>query len=105
MSRKRVKSRADRWNDAVDSLRSALDAVDAAMADADAAASELAGVKDEYQEWYDNMPDGLRDSSPTGEKLAAVVDIDTDVEGDLDGLRSLLEAADGADLPLGWGRD
>lgn len=74
------------------------------MADANSAAQELATVKDEYQDWLDNLPEGLR-YSPVGEKLDAVCNIDTDVEDDLDGLRTLADEAEGADLPLGWGRD
>jgi hypothetical protein len=77
-------SRPSRWGQAADNAVAALEA--------------LKEVQEEYQEWYDNMPEGLQQGA-TGEKLQALADIDLD---------SALEAAteaQGADLPLGFGRD
>lgn len=104
MARMKSKSRAARWADAAAELRTAVDAVEAAMADAEAAAQALAEVKEEYEGWLDNMPDGLR-YSPTGEKLQAVVELDCEPGDDLDALRALADEAENVDLPLGWGKD
>lgn len=97
-------SRTARWEAAAADLRTAMEAVDEAVAQANDAASALRDVQEEYQDWLDNLPDSLRDS-PVGEKLQAVVDIDGEVDDDLEGLRRLADEADGADLPLGWGKD
>ena len=62
------------------------------------ALEELVEMKSEFEEWKDNLPESLQQSA-VGEKLEAVCDIDLD---------SALEAvteAEGADLPLGFGRD
>lgn len=83
---KKVKmpSRPERWADA---CSRALDAI-----------SDLEGLKEEYEEWKDNLPDSLQ-QSPVGEKLDAVCDLD------LDSARSAIEEAEGTDLPLGFGKD
>jgi hypothetical protein len=83
---KKVKtpSRPDRWAAA---CSAALDAI-----------SELEDLKSEYEEWQNNLPDSLQ-SSPVGEKLQAVCDID------LDSARSAIEEAENAELPLGFGKD
>jgi hypothetical protein len=58
----------------------------------------LREVQEEYQEWLDNLPEGL-DQSPVAEKLEAVTELEIeDAEG-------MLEEASGIDLPLGFGRD
>lgn len=103
MARSRT-SRTARWNDAAGELRSAFDALTTAAEEFKTALDALREVKDEYEGWLDNLPDGLRDS-PVGEKLQAVVDIDLDVEPDLDELETTVQAAEDADLPLGWGKD
>ena len=64
------RSRPQRWQDAV---RTLLD------------------LRDEYQEWLDNLPDSLRESA-LAHKLAAICELD------LDELESV-------DPPLGYGRD
>lgn len=64
-------------------------------------------MKEEYQGWLDNLPDGLRDS-PVGEKLQAVTEIETDLDvssASLDEIGQVIDAAEQADLPLGWGKD
>lgn len=60
--------------------------------------SELIGLRDEFQDWYDNMPENLQQSA-LGEKLETITQID------LDSAESAIEEADGADLPQGYGRD
>ena len=59
---------------------------------------ELVDLQAEYQDWLDNLPDNLQDSS-LSEKLNEVTSLD--LEDALDKVRE----ADGIDLPLGFGRD
>lgn len=84
MPKPKQKSRAKRWEEAVGNAMSALE--------------ELCDLQMEYQEWLDNLPENLQ-SSPVGEKLEAVCGID------LDGAKGSVEEAEGADLPMGFGRD
>jgi len=77
-------SRAARW--------------EAACVGAELALQALKDVQEEYQEWFDNLPENLRDSA-VGEKLETVCDVD--VEGVLD---QIVEAGS-LDLPQGFGRD
>lgn len=81
---KRPLSRPTRW------LIAAGKAVDAL--------TELQDIMAEFQDWRDNMPEGL-EASVLGEKLDAVLEID--IESALDAANE----ADAADLPLGFGRD
>jgi uncharacterized protein YukE len=99
-----------------DKLRPGVEALQDAFGD-------LHALREEYEEWYDNMPQQLQDG-PTGEKLSEIVnqfdfdvvnDVDPElevpqiemptVELDLDEYESLLDEAEAADLPLGFGRD
>ena len=64
------RSRPQRWQDAV---RTLLD------------------LRDEYQEWLDNLPDSLRESA-LADKLAAICELD-------------LDELDSVEPPLGYGRD
>jgi len=50
----------------------------------------------EYVEWFDRMPESLRDGA-LGEKLAAVAELDL--------AAATLDELDALDLPLGFGRD
>jgi len=84
VSRKRRQSRAARWSEAVSK------AVDGLQ--------ELVDLQEEYQNWLDNLPEGLQ-SSAVADKLQAVVDMD------LQGAMDTVQEAEGADLPLGWGKD
>ena len=84
------------------------------------ALQELKDLQEEYQEWYDNMPEQLQ-SGPTGEKLEEIgnfdfdVEIDTELEVpeiecpevsiDLSDLEGILDEAESAELPMGFGRD
>lgn len=75
------------------------------IADAKAAIENLVDLKGEYESWRDNMPEGL-ENSPTAEKLDAIVDIDFDsVTGSLDEAESAMNDIEGADLPVGYGKD
>ena len=64
------RSRPQRWHDAV---------------------AELIALQNEYAQWFEALPEPLRDT-PTGEALQAIVDLD------------LAELAD-LDTPRGFGRD
>ena len=99
-------SRADRWNEAASDARAALDALREQMDTLVAAMATLVEVQGEYSDWLDNLPDSLRDS-PVGEKLQAVVglSLDLDESSSLEEFESAIDEAEGADLPLGWGRD
>jgi hypothetical protein len=59
---------------------------------------DLLQMQEEYQEWRDGLPENLQ-ASALGEKLEAVTGID------LESALAAAEEADGADLPLGFGRD
>lgn len=80
----RPKSRPARWAEAASAAVAALET--------------LSEIQAEYQEWRDNLPENLQDSA-LGEKLQAVCDLD------LDSALDAANEADGADLPLGFGRD
>lgn len=77
------KSRVTRWNEAA--------------SDAEDALARLLEVQQEYQEWYDGMPESGMDT--VREKLEAVTELEVEAAYDMAG-----EAA-AADLPLGFGRD
>lgn len=78
------KSRSRRWTDAVSRASDAL--------------NELVEIRQEYQDWLDNLPENLQES-PVGEKLESICNID------VDSALEIVNEAEGADLPLGFGRD
>ena len=80
----RSESKSAMWNRLAGEARAALEA--------------LKEMQDAYTETFDNMNEGLQ-QSPYGQKLEAMGDID------IDGALSILDDIDGADLPLGFGRD
>ena len=69
----------------------------AASAAADALAT-LVEIQGEYQDWLANLPENF-EGSALGEKLNAVCDLE------LEEARDAALEAEGADLPLGFGRD
>lgn len=83
--KEKPKSRAQRWSDAASAAISALE--------------ELRSIQeDELEPWKDGLPENLQQST-LGEKLDTICGID---------IESALEAAqeaEGADMPLGFGRD
>jgi len=125
-------SRPARWSEAVGDAKTALEALQEAASDLDAdrldtatsdfesAMQALADVRQEYQEWYDNMSENLQ-AGATGEKLEAVLEIDVEnVSVDADEIRQaiqnavedviadaidVLDEAENAELPIGFGRD
>lgn len=128
----RQKSKSARWALAVEAAQTALgavkdaaeeldlDGIESAASDFENAIQDLADVKAEYQEWYDNMPENLQ-ASPTGEKLEALTYIEVesatvDFGAIQDAIREAIEEvvrdaedaiseAEGAELPVGFGRD
>lgn len=77
-------SRPQRWAEAIAKASEGIDA--------------LVELQQEYQEIYDNQPEGLKES-PFGQKLEAITQID------LEGAKDAIDEAEGIDLPLGFGRD
>lgn len=67
-------------------------------AEASSALEELVDIKGEFEGWKDGLPENLANSS-LGEKLSAICDID------LDSALSAAQEAEGAEVPLGFGRD
>ena len=80
----RGKSRTQRWADACAAAQSAI--------------QDLVDLQQEYQEWLDNLPEGL-DESPVADKLSEVCDLD------IEGAQGMVAEFEGVDLPLGFGRD
>ena len=77
-------SRPQRWAKAIEAARDA--------------AQKLEDIRDEYQEWRDNLPENL-EGSATAEKLDEVI------EFDIDQIRDALDEAENLELPRGFGRD
>lgn len=106
--RQRPPSRAKRWAAAVAKVQKAIEEARAALdADLEEGIAELEELKEEFENWKDNLPENLS-QSPLGEKLEAVVDLDldfTDLTSALDDAESKIMEAEGIDLPLGFGRD
>lgn len=99
--KERPKSRATRWAEAVADAQSALDD---ARERIEAAFEELRGIQEEYQEWRDNL-DGRFEGSALVEKLETITEIDLDPSSALDEVEQMIGEADGAECPMGFGRD
>lgn len=103
-------SRPKRWAKACDELRTKVEAAQEAFNAIEDPMSELIELRDEYQDWKDNLPENL-DQSPVSEKLGTLLDdncaeLDQGLENfTLEELLELAETLEGADLPLGFGRD
>lgn len=94
---KRV-SRAKRWSDAVTNAVTA-------VSDLQSALEELQSIQQEFEDWKDNLPENLSQSA-LGEKLDEVCELGIeDALSSLGDIDSLVQDCDGADLPLGFGRD
>lgn len=99
-------SRAYRWDIAVNAARDALDRMAGARDELVAALDDVKAIQDEYQEWKDNLPENLHGTA-LGEKLEAVCEFDLEPEANTgtDDFEELVSNLEGADLPLGFGRD
>lgn len=86
---------------ALDNLSSAYDELEAAL-------NDLRDVREEYAEWQSNLPENLQQSA-LGEKLSEIVDQleipDDPREYSFTDLETAIDQAEGAELPLGFGRD
>lgn len=54
--------------------------------------AEIGQIRDEEQEAYDNLPEGIQDS-PRGERIQEAIDELCDAASDLEGVIDTLEAA------------
>lgn len=77
-------TKAQRWADACTRALAALE--------------ELEEMRSDWEDTYGNVPDSLQ-SSPYGEKLSAMADLD------IQSALSTVQEAEGLDTPLGFGRD
>ena len=107
--RKRSPSKASRWADAAGNALAVMQEIVNHLDDLDSACSELRAVQEKYEEMRDNMPDNLR-SSAYGEKLEEVCNLEIEdaaqrIRDAVEEVESVLVDAEGADLPLGFGRD
>ena len=102
-----MKSRPQRWAKACVDARAAIDDVQAALATLQSAIEDIGSIKDEYEDWQANLPEGL-DQSPTADLLEAVVGLDLDIEVNemaISEVETIIDEAEGIDLPRGFGRD
>lgn len=101
---------ATQWSEATGKLEGAM--------------SELNDLRSEYEDWQGNLPESLQ-SSALGDKLQTVCDFNFEheipsdlefneldeptwesmIEIDLSDIESAIDDAEGADLPLGFGKD
>lgn len=102
----KTNSRPKRWAEAVEKLRTAFDSLTSAATEYDSALEELRDVKQEYEEWKDNLPENLQGGT-LAEKLETICDMDMDNSADdaIGELENLITEAEGAELPMGFGRD
>lgn len=104
-AKKKRQSRSDRWSEAVGKLRTAAENVESGKTEWEEALEEVRSIREEFESWRDNL-DGKFEGSALVEKLEAICEIDLDsAELDTETLTSLVDELDGADLPLGFGRD
>ena len=103
------KSRPKRWAEAIERAQKALSTVEGALDEFEGAMSDLNDLRQEYEDWKDNLHENLQSSS-LADKLNEVADLD--IESPKDALRSayddaneIVETCSGIDLPMGFGRD
>jgi len=102
---KREPSRPQRWAQAIERAREALDHLTNAKDDVETSVRDLAYIQAEYQEWRDNLPANL-EGGVLAEKLDAVCQLElNDQEIDISQVESVIEEAEGVELPRGFGRD
>jgi Tfp pilus assembly protein FimV len=103
---KKPASRPARWNAAVADAMEIASSIEDLKNELETALEAVKDVQSEYEEWKDGLPENLEQSA-LGEKLAAVCDLDFDVldSVDVSAVLDVLSEAEGADLPLGFGRD
>lgn len=109
-----VNNARDRYNDLVAAWESASDDLQGAIDEIETHLEQLRDIRQEYEDWLENLPESLRDS-PVGEKLQTLVDIDLDPdlpevpdqpdEPNFDDVEASAQEILDADPPLGFGRD
>ena len=108
MAKKESNSRPARWARACSDARDALDRMQTAASDFDAAMGDLRDLQQEYGDWRDNLPESLQSSS-LADKLNEIVDnLDLEISAEdnsVSDLEAVVDQAEGAELPLGFGRD
>ena len=112
-------TRSQRWLNSIstaqenmEEVREAAEVAKEKLADVLLSFEEVKAVQEEYQEWLNNMPEGLQ-QSPTAEKLEEIVYLDFDsisedafdFDSVLCEVDDLLAEAEQVDFPLGFGRD
>jgi hypothetical protein len=101
-------SRPKRWEKACSDARKALERMQEIFdGDFASALEELEALKSEYEDWGQSLPENLQGGT-VADKLAEIeqLDIDTTKESDFfSTAEELLDAAEGMDLPKGFGRD
>lgn len=70
----------------------------AAATKAAEALEELVDIQNEYEEWYEGMPENLQQSG-TGEMLEEIINLD------LESAKDSVDEAEATELPRGFGRD
>lgn len=90
-------SRVRRWSRLVGNCQEHLSALQGAL-------EELNDLRSEFEGWRDNLPENLQQSA-LGEKLNTIADLDLDPGSLLSDAENAIGEAEGADLPLGFGRD
>jgi len=106
----KTKSRPVRWGEAAEKARNAMNEVSSAGDALSEALQELREIQSEYEDWRDNLPENLQQSA-LGEKLNEIIDnidIESIAEDPLENwseVETAIDAAEGAELPLGFGRD
>jgi hypothetical protein len=88
-------SRPKRWAEAIQKARDVI-------VDLELAFEDIQEIQGEYQDWRDNLPENL-EGSPVAEKLDEVTELQLEDPGSE--ATDLLDEAENADLPLGFGRD
>lgn len=88
-------SRPERWRKSLVQAREAYEKLQTVLED-------LEEIRVEYEDWRDNLPESLQ-SSTTADKLDEICNLD--IESALQDVESLLDEAEGLELPLGFGRD
>lgn len=105
----RPPSRPKRWATAASEAAEALSTIEGSLDALDTALAELRSIQEEFESWKDNMSENLA-SSPTGDKLEAVCELEIDTAADgireaIEAVREVIDSAEGLDLPRGYGKD
>jgi len=113
MAKPKRQTKQNRWDEAVTRARAAAERaeeIQAKLTDvkeeiADSL-NELAEMAQEFGEPFDNMSEGLQ-ASPFGQKCEAMLGMDLNASSDeeLEDLIAKIDEAEGAEIPLGFGRD